>query len=245
MLWFIQHRLWDLVRKPALDKAFHEALARGLRGGEPRLRGRRRRRSNVRSRRDRALPRLPPLSRAEGRAGALPGRPARCPLRPHPVGQRRRLERAPGRHAPRGPRRPARERPRGLSHRALAQAVRGSGRGHHGRRDEDPRTADFRRPGGAGRAADRQEAVLDRRAALRQDRPERLVVRVDRTDPSKNILRGFRSFELLLERHPEHRGRVGMLALLDPSRQDMPSTPSTWRRSSTWRPTSTSAPGRW
>jgi trehalose 6-phosphate synthase len=66
------------------------------------------------------------------------------------------------------------------------------------------------------------EAVLDRRAALQRERPERLVVRVDRTDPSKNILRGFRAFELLLDRHPEHRGRVGMLALLDPSRQDIP-----------------------
>jgi trehalose 6-phosphate synthase len=51
---------------------------------------------------------------------------------------------------------------------------------------------------------------------------ERLIVRVDRTDPSKNIVRGFRAFELYLERHPEARGRVVMLALLDPSRQDIP-----------------------
>jgi len=65
------------------------------------------------------------------------------------------------------------------------------------------------------------EAVLERQAALRRERPERLIVRVDRTDPSKNILRGFRAFELLLESHPEHRGRVRMLALLDPSRQDI------------------------
>jgi trehalose 6-phosphate synthase len=64
-------------------------------------------------------------------------------------------------------------------------------------------------------------AVLQAQAELRASRPERLVVRVDRTDPSKNILRGFRAFELLLKRHPEHRGRVGMLALLDPSRQDI------------------------
>ena len=34
-------------------------------------------------------------------------------------------------------------------------------------------------------------------------RPEKLVVRVDRTDPSKNIVRGFRAFELFLEQHPE------------------------------------------
>ena len=53
-------------------------------------------------------------------------------------------------------------------------------------------------------------------------RPELLIVRVDRTDPSKNVVRGFRAFALLLERHPELRGRVGMLALLDPSRQGLP-----------------------
>jgi trehalose 6-phosphate synthase len=65
------------------------------------------------------------------------------------------------------------------------------------------------------------EEVLVRQNELQTERPERLVVRVDRTDPSKNILRGFRAFEVLLERHPEHRGRVAMLALLDPSRQDI------------------------
>jgi trehalose 6-phosphate synthase len=54
------------------------------------------------------------------------------------------------------------------------------------------------------------------------ERPERVVLRVDRTDPSKNIVRGFRAMEALLDAHPEHRGRVTMLALLDPSRQDIP-----------------------
>ena len=53
-------------------------------------------------------------------------------------------------------------------------------------------------------------------------RPEFLVVRVDRTDPSKNIVRGFRAFALFLDMHPEMHGRVTMLALLDPSRQDVP-----------------------
>jgi trehalose 6-phosphate synthase len=53
-------------------------------------------------------------------------------------------------------------------------------------------------------------------------RPEKLLVRVDRTDPSKNVVRGFRAFELYLDAHPEMHGRVGMLALLDPSRQDIP-----------------------
>ncbi|HEY7002835.1 MAG TPA: trehalose-6-phosphate synthase [Gaiellaceae bacterium] len=66
------------------------------------------------------------------------------------------------------------------------------------------------------------DAVLAHEAELEETRPERLIVRVDRTDPSKNIVRGFRAYELLLEEHPELHGRIGMLALLDPSRQDIP-----------------------
>jgi trehalose 6-phosphate synthase len=65
-------------------------------------------------------------------------------------------------------------------------------------------------------------AVLAEERKIAARRPELLVVRVDRTDPSKNIVRGFRAFTLLLERHPELQGRVGMLALLDPSRQSLP-----------------------
>ena len=64
--------------------------------------------------------------------------------------------------------------------------------------------------------------MLEREAALVARRPEQLVLRVDRTDPSKNVVRGFSAFGLLLERHPELHGRVGMVALLAPSRQDIP-----------------------
>ena len=49
-----------------------------------------------------------------------------------------------------------------------------------------------------------------------------MILRVDRTDPSKNVVRGFEAFGLLLERRPDLRGRVGMVALLDPSRQEIP-----------------------
>jgi trehalose 6-phosphate synthase len=66
------------------------------------------------------------------------------------------------------------------------------------------------------------ERVLEEERAIVENRPELLVLRVDRTDPSKNVVRGFRSFELFLEAHPEFHGRVAMLALLDPSRQDIP-----------------------
>jgi trehalose 6-phosphate synthase len=66
------------------------------------------------------------------------------------------------------------------------------------------------------------EAVLQRERELVARRPERIVLRVDRTDPSKNVVRGFLAFELYLEAHPEAHGGVVMLALLDPSRQDIP-----------------------
>ena len=66
------------------------------------------------------------------------------------------------------------------------------------------------------------EDVLARERDLVARRPEFLVLRVDRTDPSKNVTRGFRAFELFLDAHPELHERVSMLALLDPSRQDIP-----------------------
>lgn len=66
------------------------------------------------------------------------------------------------------------------------------------------------------------QPVREAEEALLAERPELLVLRVDRTDLSKNIVRGFRAFELLLEAHPDLHGRVVMLALLDPSRQDVP-----------------------
>ena len=65
-------------------------------------------------------------------------------------------------------------------------------------------------------------AVLDEEQRISATRPELLIVRVDRTDLSKNVLRGFHAFALLLERHPELVGRVGMLALLNSSRLDLP-----------------------
>ena len=52
-------------------------------------------------------------------------------------------------------------------------------------------------------------------------RPEHLILRVDRMDLSKNIVRGFYAFDRLLQAHPELRGRVSMWALLQKTRQDV------------------------
>ena len=44
------------------------------------------------------------------------------------------------------------------------------------------------------------------------------IVRVDRAEPSKNIVRGFSAYEILLDRYPELQGQVRFLAFLVPSR---------------------------
>jgi trehalose 6-phosphate synthase len=59
------------------------------------------------------------------------------------------------------------------------------------------------------------------REILRRRR-EHLILRVDRADLSKNVLRGFTAFDLFLEQHPEFKENVTFIAHLIPSRQDVP-----------------------
>ena len=67
----------------------------------------------------------------------------------------------------------------------------------------------------------RSEAVSQYEQALENVKREHLIVRVDRTDLSKNILRGFLAYGRMLEKHPDLAGRVTFLAILQPSRQDV------------------------
>lgn len=60
--------------------------------------------------------------------------------------------------------------------------------------------------------------VRDYESVLQTLPGEQTIVRVDRAEPNKNILRGFRAYELLLQRYPEMRGHVKFLAFLVPSR---------------------------
>ena len=53
-------------------------------------------------------------------------------------------------------------------------------------------------------------------------RRDHLILRVDRADLSKNVLRGFSAFDLFLEQHPEFREQVTFIAQLMPSRTDVP-----------------------
>ena len=48
------------------------------------------------------------------------------------------------------------------------------------------------------------------------------ILRVDRVEPSKNLIRGFHAFGRFLEKHPEFLGRVSFLAIMVPSRMEVP-----------------------
>ena len=48
------------------------------------------------------------------------------------------------------------------------------------------------------------------------------IMRVDRIEPTKNIVRGFQAYARLLDEHPELLGKVNFLAFLVPSRQALP-----------------------
>ena len=74
----------------------------------------------------------------------------------------------------------------------------------------------------ATRKAARSERTLQFEAELLRRRRDHVILRVDRADLSKNVLRGFTAFDQFLEQHPEFRERVTFIAQLMPSRMDVP-----------------------
>lgn len=73
------------------------------------------------------------------------------------------------------------------------------------------------------RARARQPDVESRHTALRELVGDRqLILRIDRTELSKNIVRGLAAYAELLRTRPEWRGRVVHLAFAYPSRHDLP-----------------------
>ena len=77
-------------------------------------------------------------------------------------------------------------------------------------------------PGPLRRAAKSPEVKAIRReiGALRGD--AKLLLRVDRLELSKNIVRGFEAYETFLREYPRWMGRVKFLALLPRSREEIP-----------------------
>jgi trehalose 6-phosphate synthase len=66
-------------------------------------------------------------------------------------------------------------------------------------------------------------SLAGRRAAerIRPHLKELNIMRVDRIEPTKNIVLGIQAYNLLLENHPELHGKVTFLAFLVPSRETL------------------------
>jgi trehalose 6-phosphate synthase len=72
------------------------------------------------------------------------------------------------------------------------------------------------------RVAEESPEVAEAERSLLERRRRHLIIRVDRADLSKNVLRGFTAFDTFLSQHPEFREQVTFIAHLQPSRQDVP-----------------------
>jgi trehalose 6-phosphate synthase len=71
-------------------------------------------------------------------------------------------------------------------------------------------------------AVARRPRVEEFEEKLLARRREFSILRVDRADLSKNVLRGFTAFDIFLEQHPEFSERITFTAQLMPSRTDVP-----------------------
>jgi trehalose 6-phosphate synthase len=74
----------------------------------------------------------------------------------------------------------------------------------------------------ATRAVARRPRVREFEEHVLTRRREFAILRVDRADLSKNVLRGFTAFDIFLEQHPEFAERITFTAQLMPSRTDVP-----------------------
>ena len=69
--------------------------------------------------------------------------------------------------------------------------------------------------------AEEQHTKLFKENLLGRFGDNKLILRTDRIEPSKNILRGLLAYRTLLETYPEHRGKVKFVQLLVPSRMEV------------------------
>ncbi len=74
---------------------------------------------------------------------------------------------------------------------------------------------------GLRRVARSEEVARLRKEIEEQLDGRQLILRIERIEPSKNIIRGFQAFEEMLITYPEYKERVLFLAILVPSRMDL------------------------
>ena len=236
MLWFIQHYLWDLSNAPDIRRHEVEAFEFGYnvvnedlaRGGHRRDRGRRRA--------GRDGPRLPPLHAARRSSGPRAPTSFLHHFVHIPWTQPDAWRVLPGRSATRStgacwPTTSSASTPAPTAATSSSAAATCSDLDVD--IDERHRAASTtarsgcaptrcRSTAGDARARGRRARVAEFERELLRRRREYLILRVDRADLSKNVLRGFTAFDIFLEQHPEFREQVTFIAQLMPSRTDVP-----------------------
>ena len=220
-LWFVQHGLWELKHDPERDLAAPGRTATS-RSTAPSPR--------AWSRSSSASPRPPSSSTtttsiSRRRSCGSGSRTRAGALHPHTVGSRRGVVGAAGGDRAPHPRRAARVRRGGLPHPALAARLprllpQPRARARRAARD---RSSDLDRPAEFESLA-QSEAVLDRERRLEAERPELLILRVDRTDPSKNVPRGLQAFASCSSGGPTCRAGSACSRCSTPPARRFPST---------------------
>ena len=236
ILWFIQHYLWDLSNAPDIRQEEADAWDAGLQGRQRATSPRRC--CETIDDDDEPLVMFHDYHLYTAPAIVREARPGRVPpaLRPHPLVAARQLADPARRTGARrstaacSPTTSSASTPRAYCRnflhccRELMELEVDYERGavlHDGRETwvrAYPLGIDAKR---LERAAASDEVAEYERELLRRRR-DHLIIRVDRADLSKNVLRGFTAFDTFLQQHPEFRERVTFIAHLQPSRQDVP-----------------------
>ena len=227
LLWFVQHFMWNTPRTPNIGRAVYEAWESGYIPVNEAIAEAvvREAKKAARNPAVRSASGLPPLPRArdDPRSGARRHDPS---LHAHPVARPPLLGSAPRVHAPTHPRGHVRIRhrrhcrPSATSENFLALLRSPAARRRHRLRPQSTSTtkdgpfafAPTRSPSTPPAYRSTPIAARSRTTSRGSSRSpaSKTIVRVDRSEPSKNIIRGLRSYELLLERYPELR-RQGQL----------------------------------
>lgn len=90
-----------------------------------------------------------------------------------------------------------------------------------------PMGIDYKKYAQAGRSRDVRAAA--KRYRRKYGRRRKVIVAVDRMDPSKGLRRRLRAYRTLLEEQPEYRGKVVFAMVAAPSRTDIPAYQSLGR----------------
>ena len=91
--------------------------------------------------------------------------------------------------------------------------------GRHIRAQAVPISVDIAQSRAAGNSEDAQTAAERLRGDL--GKPDHVILGVDRLDYTKGIDLRLRAFEVMLQRHPELRGKVSFIQIAVPSREDV------------------------